>query len=760
MVLIQSLTSGLVNLRRALFRVKKIHRSQDYGDAGVSDLSQCLSTLDLTSLGIGSILGAGVYVVAGQVAKSIAGPAVILSFTIAAFASVLSGLCYAEFGSRVPKTTGSAYAYSYSTVGEFIAFIIGWNLILEYMIGTAADARALSGSIDFLTGNRIRDVTLEKIGRIPGLDSYPDFLGFLVTILITVVLAIGVKTSAVYTTIFNALNICLVVFIIVLGLFHIDFANWTEPPGFFPYGANGVLSGAASCFYAFVGFDIIATTGAEARTPSRSIPIAVVVSLVFCYICYVGVSAVTSLVAPVTTLASSSPIAEAFGVIGIHWAKYVIGVGAVFGLCSSLLGSMFPLPRIIFAMSIDGLFFKQFTQVNERTETPLLATVVPGVITAVFTALFNLHELVEMMSIGTLLAYTLVCTSVLILRYQPDEMTTACGENNNARPKRRTLPKKVTKPDVAEALKSDLYAIKSSIENSRIIPSRRTARLTERDDDGASVSEVKLITGLTPDCSPAHNGHGPVNDADSNRAQTIEDYSDDEDSSESDENAELIQNPNDLDEDDESSDLDIDAIVDEFRRKVGTNRSIDDHDQTIGRQPTRRSGKFVCYATSALCALFLLFSLLVTLGIEQLEAKHPGIIISIVVVIVLIVTLFAFIWCQPQDKIGLARLTFKVPLVPLVPIVAIFINIYLMVRLSSVTWIRFLVWMGLGMGIYFFYGLRHSTEAGNEIVDEERVLLSPLPNETSDSPLIISDHQQQQRDLPASSADTERLLMP
>ncbi|XP_015767729.1 PREDICTED: probable cationic amino acid transporter [Acropora digitifera] len=408
----------MVGLVKCLTRRKRINHEERIN----TELSKCLTTWDLTSLGIGATLGAGIYVVSGQVAASIAGPAVIISFALAAVTSILSGLCYAEFGARVPKTTGSAYAYSYITVGEIWAFIIGWNLILEYMIGTAADARALSASFDYVIGNVIRNLTLTYIGEIntPGLGTYPDILSFVVTIVVTTVLAIGVKQSSTFSTIFNVLNFLVVLFIVVAGLFFIDTRNWTEGKGYFPYGASGVLSGAATCFYAYVGFDIIATTGEEAKNAPKSIPTAIVASLVVIFVCYFGVSAIVTLMVPFDQLDELSPIPNAFVQRGFPLAKYIIGVGAVCGLSSSLLGSQFPLPRIIYAMASDGLLFKFLARVNSRTEVPVMATVYPGILTAVIALLFDLNELVEMMSIGTLLAYTLVSLCVLILRYEPN----------------------------------------------------------------------------------------------------------------------------------------------------------------------------------------------------------------------------------------------------------------------------------------------------------------------------------------------------
>lgn len=243
-----------------------------------TELSRCLSIFDLAALGIGSTLGAGIYVLAGEVARSIAGPSIVISFFIAAVASILSGLCYAEFGARVPKA-GSAYVYSYVTMGELCAFVIGWNLFLEYVIGASSVARAWSEYFDSILNSRIRNYTLTNIGEIhaSGLSRYPDFFALLLVLLVTFILGIGVKNSSRFNNVFTGINLLVILFITCVGLYFAKGENWTRD--FAPFGISGIFSGAATCFYAFVGFDVIATTGEEARNPSRAIPIAIVLAL-------------------------------------------------------------------------------------------------------------------------------------------------------------------------------------------------------------------------------------------------------------------------------------------------------------------------------------------------------------------------------------------------------------------------------------------------------------------------------------------------
>ncbi|ELK36987.1 Cationic amino acid transporter 3 [Myotis davidii] len=540
-------------------------RPLEWREGSGGGLARCLSILDLVALGVGSTLGAGVYVLAGEVARDKAGPAIVLCFLVAAVTCVLSGLCYAELGARVP-CSGSAYLYSYVTAGQLCAFVTGWNLILSYVIGSASVARAWSTTIDSLTGHHMSRALQESVPlRVPFLASYLDFFSLGLVLLLTA------RESALVTKILTGVNLFALGFIVLSGFVNGRLHRWqlTERDyeltksesngtlslgplgsgGFVPFGLEGVLRGAATCFYAFVGFDCIATAGEEARHPQRAVPLGTVISLFICFLAYCGVSAALTLMVPYYQIDSHSPLPEAFLHAGWPWARYVVAVGTLCALSSSLLGAMFPVPRVILAMAEDGLLFRALARVHPRTHTPIAATVVSGTLAALMAFLFELNHLVDLMSIGTLLAYSLAAFSRCLL-----------------------------------------------------------------------------------------------------------------------------------------------------------------HSPSLGTKPTTRA----CALTGNQTGTFWFLALLLTV-LSLVLAQWPGRLVSgdpaatavTALLLLLIVGLTFILWRQPQSP---APLSFKVPALPVLPLVSIFVNMYLMMQMTSMTWAQFGIWMAIGFAIYFGYGIRHSLE--------------------------------------------------
>jgi basic amino acid/polyamine antiporter, APA family len=412
-------------------------------------LRPILGPLQLTSLGVGAIIGAGIFVVIGLVAKDKAGAAIILSFVIAGFACAFAALCYAEFASMVP-VAGSAYTYAYATLGELFAWIIGWDLLLEYGVGAASVAHGWSHYFtDFL---RLWGVTLPhaitnapfdfdpSTGRFIATGTVIDLPALLITALLTAVLVIGIRMSATFNASMVVVKLAVVFLIIAVGVFYIDPQNWHP---FAPYGYSGIsffgktimgqqgaggeplgaMAGAAIVFYAYIGFDSVSTHAEEARNPSRDVPIGIIVSLTLCTILYIAVAAVLTGMVPYDKIDIDAPLSRAFSRVGIPWAHFLISVGALTGITSVLMVLMLSQPRIMLAMARDGLLPAGFFgSVHERFRTPWKSTVLTGSVVGLMGALLPLRMLAELVNIGTLLAFVIVCAAVLIMRYRQPEI--------------------------------------------------------------------------------------------------------------------------------------------------------------------------------------------------------------------------------------------------------------------------------------------------------------------------------------------------
>ena len=386
-----------------------------------SPFKRCMNVFDLTALGIGSLIDAGLYVVIGQVAHSVAGPAIILSFLIAAVASLLAGLCYAEFASRVNRA-GSGYIYTYVAMGEIWAFVTGWCMITEYILSAASLASACSEYINFLCNGSVYNYFIEEFGvwNEPSLASFPDLVAFALVIIATIIICLGVKESKLVLDVTVVINLLVVTFIIFAGAYYADSSNWSTMEKFAPYGWTGILTAASTCFYCFIGFDTIPSASEEAINPTLSIPLAILLSLGVSLFVYIGVIIVLTMMVPYYQLKELAPIAEAFAARGFTASKYIVSTGALCSMLSSLLAACFATPRLIYSIAYDGLIFGCFTKINQDRKMPLRAVAVSGVLSAFLAFLLDMRQLVEMVSIMTLTTYTMVSLSVIFTRYQPN----------------------------------------------------------------------------------------------------------------------------------------------------------------------------------------------------------------------------------------------------------------------------------------------------------------------------------------------------
>ena len=356
-------------------------------------LRRCLTTIDLTSLGVGTIVGTGLYVVTGELARDIAGPAVVLSFLLAAISALLCALFYAEFGCRIPKA-GSAYIYTYVALGEIWAFVVGWNIVLEYIIAGASLARACSEYIDTVFHGEIYHFFMNvATWNHSGIGPFPDFLAFALVIAVVILVCLGTRLSANVQKVVTAGNFLVIFFIIIYGLFFANFENWTKD--FAPYGTRGIMRGAASAFYAFSGFDVVTTAAEEAVNPQTNIPLSLILIVTISTMAYFGVATVLTLMLPYQQLDPFAPLAQAFAQGKFPAAKYIIAVGGICATTSALVCAVFSPSRIVYSMSVDGLLFRWFSHVSDKTHVPIRATIVAGCVTALLAMIFDINQLVS-----------------------------------------------------------------------------------------------------------------------------------------------------------------------------------------------------------------------------------------------------------------------------------------------------------------------------------------------------------------------------
>ncbi|MEO3975719.1 amino acid permease [Streptomyces sp. CAU 1734] len=423
--------------RRGVFRTKTVEQSISDTEEPEHALRRSLSALDLTVFGVGVIIGTGIFVLTGTVAKENAGPATALAFAVAGVVCGLAALCYAEFASTVP-VAGSAYTFSYASLGELPAWLIGWDLVLEFALGTAVVAVGWSGYLRSLMENIGWELPRALSGT--GESGFAfDLLAFLLVLVLTAILVIGMKFSARVTTLIVAIKVGVVLLVIIAGSFFIKASNYDPfiPPavateggsglkepliqlmfGYAPtnFGVMGIFTAASVVFFAFIGFDVVATAAEETRLPQRDMPRGILGSLFICTALYVAVSLVVTGMQHYTELSVDAPLADAFKATGHPWYAGVISFGAVVGLTSVCMILLLGQTRVFFAMSRDGLLPRFFSRVHPTFRTPYRATVLLGVVIAIVAGCTSIEELAVLVNIGTLFAFVVVAIGVVILR--------------------------------------------------------------------------------------------------------------------------------------------------------------------------------------------------------------------------------------------------------------------------------------------------------------------------------------------------------
>jgi APA family basic amino acid/polyamine antiporter len=411
-----------------LFRRKSVTELQDEALTDHS-LRRVLGPLNLTTLGIGAIIGTGIFVLTGTVAAQNAGPAVVLSFIVAGIASIFAALCYAEFAALVPMA-GSAYTYGYATLGEFIAWIIGWDLVLEYALGAVTVSIGWSGYVvSFLNGVGIHippELTAARGSLVTLADGTTTSALFnlpavLIIAIVTTLLVIGIKESANVNNVIVVIKVAVVILFIALAAQAVNPENWRP---FIPentgvreqYGWTGIMAGAGVVFFAYIGFDAVSTAAQEAKNPQRDMPIGIIASLLICTALYILVSGIATGVLPYTQLDVPDPIAKVADAAGLGWISGLIKLGAIAGLSSVILVMLLGQSRIFWTMSKDGLLPPVVARVHPRFKTPWITSIVTGIGVAIFSALLTVREAGSLVAIGTLAAFVVVSIGILVLR--------------------------------------------------------------------------------------------------------------------------------------------------------------------------------------------------------------------------------------------------------------------------------------------------------------------------------------------------------
>uniref|UniRef100_A0A2K6FGZ7 Solute carrier family 7 member 4 n=2 Tax=Propithecus coquereli TaxID=379532 RepID=A0A2K6FGZ7_PROCO len=486
--------------------------------------------------------------------------------------------------------------------GELWAFLVGWNVLLEYLIGGAAVARAWSGYLDSIFGHSIRSFTQIHVGvwQVPILGHYPDFLAAGILLLASAFVSCGARVSSWLNHTFSAISLLVILFIIILGFTLAQPHNWSaREGGFAPFGFSGVMAGTASCFFAFVGFDVIAASSEEAQNPRRAVPVAIAIALSLAASAYILVSTVLTLMVPWYSLEPDSALADAFYRRGYSWAGFIVATGSICAMNTVLLSNLFSLPRVVYAMAVDGLFFQVFAQVHPRTQVPVIGILVFGSLMAVLALLLDLEALVQFLSMGTLLAYTFVAASIIVLRFQKASPSSSPGP----------------------ASPGPLSKEYSSFSDHLQLVGTEQVSVPE---PGQLRPALRRYLSFLSGCSP---------------------------------------------------------------------------------------GAAVSWAFSILVVSAVALACVLIFGNSALHLPRWGYILLLLLSSAMFLLSLLILGAHQQQH---RQDVFQIPMVPLTPALSILLNICLMLKLSYLTWVRFCIWLLIGLAVYFGYGIRHSKQNQQE----------------------------------------------
>ncbi|CAK7298732.1 Cationic amino acid transporter 3 [Vulpes lagopus] len=611
--------------------------------------ARSLSTLDLVVLGVGNTLGVSVYILAGEVARDQAGPSFVICILVAGLTSVLAGLCYGEISARVPHS-GSAYLYSYVTVGELWAFITGWFLILTTFAHIGIRIWAWTLFFDNLFGNKF-SLTLQEtfLPQAPGV--FVEILSFIVMFLLLLIMELltrNIRQLSLVTKTLTLVKVLALGFVIISGFLKGDLHNWKLAEddyikaglndtsslgllgsgGFVPFGFQGILRGSATCIYAFTGFNIIVTRVELAQNPKCSIPKSIMISLFICFFVYFGVSAALTLMVPYYQLQPGSTLPEAFLHIGWVPAYHFVNFGFFCSLSTKVFGNMFPIRQQVYMMAKDGLLFPVLARIQTGTYMPILATMIIFIVGTIMAFFLGFTDLLDLRSIGALLVFSLQAFIVLILRYQPER--------------------------------------KNGGKEAEVLGENERNEMQVQEENEGNEAQVQ-------------------EENEGNEAQVQE---------------ENEGNEADMQEENEGNEAD----VQEENRPAAESLTLQALFFPGNPTPTALSG-WVVSVCSSLLVLLLTLLCLVLARWPVLLSGDPVWITVVVLLLVLITGMTGVIWRQPQSS---SPIHFKVPGLPLLPLLSIFLNVYLMMQMTAGTWALFGSWVLVGFAIYFGYGIRHS----------------------------------------------------